>query len=318
MTIEPSSAVFLSYASQDAAAARRICEALRAAGIEVWFDQSELRGGDVWDQKIRHQIRDCAIFIPIVSGNTQARTEGYFRLEWRLADQRTHLMARSRAYLVPVCIDDTSEAEAEVPDSFSAVQWTRLPQGNTSAAFVDRVLRLLSPDGHLGSGTVRQGGVVEPVASSVGASPVPQPAARTTGSPWRPQPMLLLIAAAVIIAGAYFVFRNVELSRRTSQTARPPASASPAVSPQSAPEKSIAVLPFVDLSEKKDQEYFSDGLSEELIDLLTKVPDLRVPARTSSFYFKGQHATIAERSPKRSASLRCSKAACARPATRFG
>jgi TIR domain len=46
-------AVFLSYASDDAEAALRICEALRAGGIEVWFDQSELRGGDVWDQKIR-------------------------------------------------------------------------------------------------------------------------------------------------------------------------------------------------------------------------------------------------------------------------
>ncbi len=59
-------------------------------------------------------------------------------------------------------------------------------------------------------------------------------------------------------------------------------------------DKSIAVLPFVDMSEHKDQEYFSDGLSEELIDMLTKIPDLRVPARTSSFYFKGKQATIAE------------------------
>ncbi len=59
-------------------------------------------------------------------------------------------------------------------------------------------------------------------------------------------------------------------------------------------EKSIAVLPFVDMSEHKDQEYFSDGLSEELIDMLTKIPDLRVPARTSSFYFKGKQATIAD------------------------
>ena len=42
-------AVFLSYASQDAEAAKRICEALRSAGIEVCFDQSELRGGDAWD-----------------------------------------------------------------------------------------------------------------------------------------------------------------------------------------------------------------------------------------------------------------------------
>jgi adenylate cyclase len=56
--------------------------------------------------------------------------------------------------------------------------------------------------------------------------------------------------------------------------------------------KSIAVLPFVDMSEKHDQEYFSDGLSEELIDMLTKVPDLKVPARTSSFYFKGKPTPI--------------------------
>jgi nucleotide-binding universal stress UspA family protein len=54
---EPSPAVFLSYASQDAEAAHKICEALRSAGIEVWFDQSELRGGDSWDQLIRKQIK---------------------------------------------------------------------------------------------------------------------------------------------------------------------------------------------------------------------------------------------------------------------
>jgi serine/threonine protein kinase/TolB-like protein len=59
-------------------------------------------------------------------------------------------------------------------------------------------------------------------------------------------------------------------------------------------DKSIAVLPFVDMSEKKDQEYFSDGLSEELIGMLTNIPDLRVPARTSSFYFKGKQTTIAD------------------------
>jgi adenylate cyclase len=54
------------------------------------------------------------------------------------------------------------------------------------------------------------------------------------------------------------------------------------------------VLPFVDMSEKKDQEYLSDGLSEELINLLAKVPEISVPARTSSFYFKVKQTTIAE------------------------
>jgi TolB-like protein/tetratricopeptide (TPR) repeat protein len=59
-------------------------------------------------------------------------------------------------------------------------------------------------------------------------------------------------------------------------------------------DKSIAVLPFVDMSEKKDQEYFGDGMAEEIIDLLAKVPDLRVPARTSSFYFKGKSTKVPE------------------------
>ena len=93
---ESKKAIFLSYASQDAEAARRICEALRAAGVEVWFDRSELRGGDAWDQKIRQQIKDCALFVPLISAHTEARPEGYFRLEWHLADQRTHLMAVPR------------------------------------------------------------------------------------------------------------------------------------------------------------------------------------------------------------------------------
>ena len=63
---------------------------------------------------------------------------------------------------------------------------------------------------------------------------------------------------------------------------------------QDGAQKSVAVLPFTDMSEKHDQEYFSDGLSEELIDVLTKIPDLRVPARTSSFSFRGKAATIGE------------------------
>ena len=60
------------------------------------------------------------------------------------------------------------------------------------------------------------------------------------------------------------------------------------------PARSVAVLPFADMSENHDQEYFSDGLSEELIELLTQVPNLQVPARTSSFYFKGKSVTIPE------------------------
>jgi hypothetical protein len=101
MTGEPSSpggAVFLSCASEDTDAAPRICEALRSTGIEVWFDKSELRGGDVWDQSIRRQIKNCALFIPVISINTDAWAEGYFRIDWKLAVDRSHPKAWRRAH----------------------------------------------------------------------------------------------------------------------------------------------------------------------------------------------------------------------------
>ena len=140
----PAGAVFLSYASEDAEAAQRISEALRSAGIEVWFDRSELRGGDAWDQKIRRELRDCALFVPVISAHTAARHEGYFRLEWDIADQRSHMIARDRAFIVPVCVDATPETSTDTPESFQRVQWTRLHAGEASPAFVERVQRLLS------------------------------------------------------------------------------------------------------------------------------------------------------------------------------
>ena len=110
-------AVFLSYASEDAVAAQRICSALRAGGIEVWFDQSELRGGDAWDAAIRRQIRTCSLFIPILSNSSHSRAEGYFRLEWKLAIDRSHLIAANRAFLLPVVIDATSELDDRIPNA---------------------------------------------------------------------------------------------------------------------------------------------------------------------------------------------------------
>jgi hypothetical protein len=162
MSDSANQAVFLSYASQDAEAARRICEALRAVGVEVWFDQNELVGGDAWDQKIRGQISSCALFVPLISANTQARLEGYFRLEWKLAAQRTHTMADEKTFLLPVVIDATRDAEAKVPVEFKAVQWTKLPGGETPEKFCARVKALL-------------GGGADADGSNVGALAATQP-----------------------------------------------------------------------------------------------------------------------------------------------
>jgi TolB-like protein/cytochrome c-type biogenesis protein CcmH/NrfG len=276
---ELSRAVFLSYASQDTEAARRICEALRAAGVEVWFDQSELRGGDAWDQKIRREIRDCALFIPLISSNTTSRPEGYFRLEWALAEQRAHMIARNKAFIVPVCVDATPESAADVPESFVRVQWTRLPEGATPPSFAGRIRHLIQPELAAASTPAPP----PPASASISAG-VPHAAHAAAHASKKSRTLLLLVAAAALIAAGIFALDRFVLSKRSVAEA--------------SPEKSIAVLPFVDMSEKKDQEYFSDGLSEELIDLLAKNPDLYVPARTSSFYFKGKSeelATIAQK-----------------------
>jgi len=142
----PKPTVFVSYASEDREAARLIGDALPAHGLEVWLDQSELGGGDVWDQKIRRQIRDCDYFMALVSAQTEARPEGYFRREWRLAVERTQDMADDHPFLLPVVIDDTIEAHARVPEKFLSVQWLKLPGGRPTPALEALCRRLVSGD----------------------------------------------------------------------------------------------------------------------------------------------------------------------------
>ncbi|MFZ0500230.1 MAG: TIR domain-containing protein [Steroidobacteraceae bacterium] len=269
---EPSHAVFLSYASEDAAAAQRICETLRAAGIEVWFDQSELRGGDAWDSAIRKQIKSCKLFVPIISRNSHARGEGYFRLEWKLAVDRSDLMATDLPFLVPVAIDDAPNADPRVPERFGAIQWTRLPGGETSPAFVEHIQRLLSRESarppHQRSHAADSG-----VASR---APSPWPArSRTAAAGW-------VIATAVLVALAlgYFVAQRLSRSAPAAITTAAPVASSASI------EASIAVLPLTIESGDATQQYFSDGISEDLINALGQFPGLKVIGRISSFHFR--------------------------------
>jgi TolB-like protein/tetratricopeptide (TPR) repeat protein len=278
----PTGAVFLSYASQDAEAAQRICTALRAAGTEVWFDQSELRGGDAWDQSIRKQIKSCALFIPVISATTASRREGYFRLEWDLADQRSHRMARDQAFIVPVSVDATPGAGTDVPESFHRVQWTRLPGGETPPEFVARIKRLLSPE------PAATGRSLADAAS--GSSPI----SRTTSwPPTRRRALPVAVAVLIVAALAYLLTNKPWISKPAAPPATSNATSSPALPAAfNPPPRSIAVLPFVNLSGDKEQEYFSDGLTEELLNSLSRINELQVAGRTSSFYFKGEHADL--------------------------
>ena len=97
-------------------------------------------------------------------------------------------------------------------------------------------------------------------------------------SPKRAWIYIVIIAGAISV-GIFFLGRYTSPKQREANEL---------------PGKSIGVLPFVDLSQAKDQEYFCDGISEEILDALAKVEGLRVVARTSSFSFKGKNADVAQ------------------------
>jgi hypothetical protein len=166
----PRPSIFISYASQDRTAARLLRDALAAAGLEVWYDENELGGGDAWDQKIRRQIRECTYFMPVVSAQTEARREGYFRREWRLAVDRSHDMADDVMFLIPVVIDATAESGARVPEKFLTLQWLRLPGGAATPALTALAGRLARGD-HLAPAPAR------PASAAARASLPPRPLA---------------------------------------------------------------------------------------------------------------------------------------------
>ncbi len=253
----------MSYAREDTDAARRIADALRAFGVEVWFDQSELRGGDSWDAKIKKQIRECALFVPVVSASTQARSEGYFRREWKLAVERMQDMASGVPFLLPVVIDDTPESGALVPEEFMRLQWTRLARGVPTPQFVEQVKRLLSKEP--GTRSVETGRPRPVVRSEVAASPN-KPA--VPGWMWA---VFAVVIAAVAVG--IVLLRKTEPPPVAVAESKP---AAPAIS-----DKSIAVLPFTNMSEDKDNAFFADGVHEDILTNLALVRELRVVSRTS-------------------------------------
>ena len=195
---EPGKAVFLSYASQDTVAAKRIADALRAGGVEVWFDQEGgLEHGDEWDAKIRRQIKECVLFIPVISASTQARHEGYFRIEWDLAAERARGIASGVPFILPVVIDDTREPDALVPDRFRTVQWTKLAGGHVAPDVLQRFLKLWS----------HRTGVLKHEAAVSHSLQAASPAPAVAGGVKRQPAWLWVVLAVVVAVPAYLILK---------------------------------------------------------------------------------------------------------------
>ena len=140
----PENAIFISYAREDLPAVQRLKAGLDTAGLTTWFDLDRLEGGDDYDRKIHANIARCSFFLPVISATTQRRLEAYFRREWSYAVDRSRNIAEGAVFILPVCIDDTSEAAAQVPDKFKSVHISRLPDGEPTPDFLRRLQDLFS------------------------------------------------------------------------------------------------------------------------------------------------------------------------------
>jgi hypothetical protein len=128
--------IFISYASQDIGAAKRLFTQLQNEGDVVWLDKSALKPGDDWERQIKGAVARCDIFVPLLSATTESRTEGYFRLEWREAEERARRM-QGRKFIFPTVIDssfDGMSAYALVPEAFRTFQYAHAPAGQMPEA----------------------------------------------------------------------------------------------------------------------------------------------------------------------------------------
>jgi hypothetical protein len=139
----PGGDIFLSYSSDDVGAAKQLFADLEQIGGDVaWFDKTELKPGDDWDERIKGAVQRCSLFLPLLSANTERRTEGYFRLEWNEAAERSRRI-QGRKFIFPIVIDsDDAGAMGRyqlVPDQFRSFQYSHAPAGKMSKGLQDAI-----------------------------------------------------------------------------------------------------------------------------------------------------------------------------------
>ena len=138
----PRGAIFISYASEDIDAAKKLKAGLDSAGLEVWFDKAELQGGDTFALKITSNIKRCSLFLPLISRNSVGKQDRFFIKEWNCALDRAQGFLKSQVFIVPVVIDQTDINTAAVPDEFRSKQVVNLPGGVATPDFKDLMLEL--------------------------------------------------------------------------------------------------------------------------------------------------------------------------------
>jgi TolB-like protein/lipoprotein NlpI len=254
--------VFVSYASADAAVADSVVENLERHGIKCWIAPRDVTPGSQYADEIVGAINDAKVLVLVLSEHAIASAHVGREIE-RAASKRRRVIAL-RIDAAP--LNRSSEY------FLSESQWidvTALGMPGALTKLSQAVGQALAPASWVSPG--------------VGAD-----ASNRVDRKGKPSYLTIqraVTAAVFLVVAAVVVGVLIRYWPSKQESAQAPVVA--AIS-----DKSIAVLPFVDMSEKKDREYFGDGMAEEILDLLAKIPGLTVIGRTSSFQFKGKNEDL--------------------------
>lgn len=263
--------IFISYSSVDRGEVVKLVSALSAAGYSVWYD-SHLAGGSIFSAEIEREIKEAGAVLAVW-------TEASVQSRW-VADEAE--LGRDREKLVPLTLDgSTPPLGFRQYQAINLADWDKTVSDPAFEKLKESLTRLGVKAGAPGAPIKAKGGETLDVPLTV-------------SRPFVDRRVILGLAggAGAILLGllAFFLLRYQAQAPVTPAVveAEPPAPQSVVVKAKRLAENapSVAVLPFVNMSRDPDNEYFSDGITEEILNALTALPGLRVTSRTSSFAFK--------------------------------
>jgi TolB-like protein len=273
-------AAFISYASQDVAVADAIVETLERHGVTCWIAPRDVKPGAVYADAIVRAIGGAQALVLVLSQNSVASSHVGKEIE-RASSKRRPIIA--------LRIDEAPLSPA-LEYFLSESQWVDARAKGIDAALIKLIaaIRDRPRDAPAFNSPV-------PPGTSAVKAPAASPDLR------RNRRVLTAVFAAVVLvlgwllADKFLILKHVTAPHPTASAAQETRPSSTPATPAtfSPPPHSIAVLPFVNMSGDKEQEYFSEGLTEELLNSLARIDELQVAARTSSFSFQGEHPDIA-------------------------
>jgi TolB-like protein/Flp pilus assembly protein TadD len=281
----PIAPVFISYSSADAALANRLCDAVEASGIPCWIAPRDVRAGEVYADAIVQAINACRAMVVLLSKTSLESSHVLREIERASSKKRSIIALRVGSFSLPPAFEYF----------LSASHWLDASDGRTDKAITQLIADLHGSARMPGAAAVDSPGADSPGAAAPVASRESERA--TTRGPAR-----LGLSIVVALMLIYLVVDKLWLSKPSatpplagSVSVTGPASKAATASASFSPAPhSVAVLPFVNLSGDPKDDYFSDGLSVELLDSLASIPNLQVAARTSSFSFKGKDVDVTE------------------------